>query len=131
MADGSKVPVQNLQVGAKMLGYDTTTGTYTVSIVKSISVVDTSNMLIIQTSDGTPFRVDANPRQTLWAKTASDTIGWVPVTQIKVGDDLFTQHGWVPVTSIEFAPAGTHVMYDIIASTPYFADGYLDPIYKT
>src|SRR5712691_5171351 len=130
MADGSQVPVQNLQVGAKMLGYDTTTGTYTVSIVKSITVVDTTNMLVIHTSDGTPFRVDANPRQTLWVKTAAGTIGWVPVTQIKVGDDLFTQNGWVPVTSIEFAPAGTHVMYDIVASTPYFADGYLDPIVK-
>ena len=131
MADGSQLPVQNLRVGAKMLGYDTTTGTYTISIVNSITVVDTTNMLIIHTSDGTPFRVDANPRQTLWVKTPSGTIGWVPVTQIKVGDDLFTQNGWVPVTSIEFAPAGTHVMYDIFASTPYFADGYLDPIYKT
>jgi hypothetical protein len=130
MADGSRVPVQNLKVGDKLLGYDPTTGTYTVSIVNSITVVDTTNMLIIHTSDGTPFRVDANPRQTLWVKTAAGTIGWMPVTQIKVGDDLWTQSGWVPVTGIEFAPAGHHVMYDIFASTPYFADGYLDPIHK-
>jgi hypothetical protein len=130
MANGSQVPVQNLQVGDKMLGYNTATGTYTVSVVNSIKIVDTTNMLVIHTSDGTPFRVDANPRQTLWAKTADGTIGWVPVTQIKVGDDLFTQSGWVPVTSIEYAPEGTHVMYDLFASTPYFADGYLDPMYK-
>ena len=130
MGDGSKVPVQNLEVGDEMLGYDTATGTYTISVVNSITVVDTTNMLIIHTSDGTPFRVDANPRQTLWVKTATGTIGWMPVTQIKAGDDLWTQNGWVPVTSIEFAPAGNHVMYDIIASVPYFADGYLDPIYK-
>ena len=130
MGDGSKVPVQNLEVGDKMLGYDTATGTYTISVVNSITVVDTTNMLIIHTSDGTPFRVDANPRQTLWVKTATGTIGWMPVTQIKAGDDLWTQNGWVPVTSIGFAPAGNHVMYDIIASVPYFADGYLDPIYK-
>jgi len=130
MASGSQVPVQNLQVGDKMLGYNTATGTYTVSVVNSIKIVDTTNMLIIHTSDGTPFRVDANPHQTLWAKTAAGTIGWTPVTQIKVGDDLWTQNGWVPVTSIEFAPAGNHVMYDIFASGPYFADGYLDPMYK-
>ncbi len=130
MADGSTIPVQNLKIGDKMLGYDTATGMYTVSIVNSINVVDTTNMLIIHTSAGTPFRVDANPRQTLWVKVADGTIGWLPVTQVKVGDDLWTQNGWVKVTSIEFAPAGQHVMYDIFASAPYFADGYLDPVHK-
>jgi hypothetical protein len=131
MADGSKVPVQNLKVGDQLLGYDPTTGRYTVSIITSIKVVDTSNMLIIHTSSGTPFRVDANPHQTLWVKTSDGTIGWLSVTLIKPGDYLYTVNGWTPVTSIEFAPAGTHVMYDIVASTPYFADGYLDPIVKT
>ena len=130
MADGSKVPVQNLKVGDQMLGYDPTTGKYAVSIVQSITIVDTSNMLIIHTTAGTPFRVDANPRQTLWVKAPDGTMGWTPVTQIKPGDELFTTNGWVTVTSIEFAPAGTHVMYDIVASTPYFTDGYLDPMHK-
>jgi len=130
MKDGSKVPVQNLKVGDMMLGYDTDAGTYAISVANAITIVVTTNMLIIHTSDGTPFRVDANQHQTLWVKTAAGSIGWVPVTQIKIGDDLFTQNGWVPVTTIEFAPAGHHVMYDIVASVPYFADGYLDPIYK-
>ncbi len=31
---------------------------------------------------------------------------------------------------IGFAQAGIHVMYDIIATMPYFADSYLDPVYK-
>ena len=131
MADGSKVSVQNLKVGDQMLGYDPTTGKYIVSTVQSIAIVDTSNMLIIHTSSGTPFRVDANPRQTLWVKTPDGATAWTPVTQVKPGDQLFTPNGWAQVTSIEFAPAGRHVMYDIIASAPYFADGYLDPIYKT
>jgi YVTN family beta-propeller protein len=131
MSDGSKVPVQNLQVGDQMLGYDPTLGKYAVSTVKSITIVDTTNMLVIHTSAGTPFRVDANPRQTLWAKAPDGTTAWTPVTLIKRGDQLLTPNGWVQVTSIEFAPAGIHVMYDIIASVPYFADGYLDPMYKT
>lgn len=130
LADGSKVPVQNLKVGDQLLGYDPTTGKYTVSIVNSIAVVDTSNMLIIHTTAGTPFRVDANPRQTLWVRFPDRTMAWTPVTQIKPGDELFTPNGWVKVTSIEFAPSGKHVMYDIFASVPYFADGYLDPIHK-
>ena len=113
-----------------MLGYNTTTSQFTVSLVTSIRVVDTSNMLIINTAAGIPFRVDANPRQTLWVQNSTGGMGWTPVTAIHPGDSLFTVNGWVRVTGIEFAPAGTHVMYDIIATAPYFADGYLDPFHK-
>ena len=130
MHDGTRMPVQNLRVGDRMLGYNTTTSRFTVSLVTSIKVVDTSNMLIINTAAGIPFRVDANPRQTLWVQNSTGGIGWTPVTAIHPGDSLFTVNGWVRVTGIEFAPAGTHVMYDIIATAPYFADGYLDPLHK-
>jgi len=131
MADRSTVPVQNLKVGDQMLGYDTATGKFTISTVTSITTVVTHNMLVINTASGQPFRVDANPKQTLWVKTIDGQIGWMPVTLIKVGDCLFTQNGWTPVTSIEYAPLGNHIMYDIISTAPYFASGYLDPIRKT
>src|SRR6266550_1296115 len=128
--NGTSIAVQNLRVGDRMLGYNTTTSQFTVSLVTSIRVVDTSNMLIINTAAGIPFRVDANPRQTLWVQNSTGGMGWTPVTAIHPGDSLFTVNGWVRVTGIEFAPAGTHVMYDIIATAPYFADGYLDPFHK-
>ncbi len=130
MLDGSTVPVQNLHVGDRLLGYNTTANQFTVSTIKAFKQVDTGNMIIIHTTAGTPFRVDANPRQTLWVKTAGGQIGWRSVTQIVSGDSLFTQNGWVPVTSIGFAPSGDHVMFDITATAPYFASGYLDPVYK-
>lgn len=130
MADETQVPVQNLKVGDKMMGYDTSTGTFAVSTVNSVTAVDTSNMLIIHTTDGTPFRVDSNPHQTLWVRTSTGSTGWLPVTQIVSGEYLFTVSGWTQVTSIEFAPAGNHVMFDIFASMPYFASGYLDPFRK-
>jgi len=131
MAGGGSVAVQNLQVGDQMLGYNTTTGKFTVATLISIKIVDTSNMLVINTEIGVPFRVDANPAQTLWVRTVDGSVGWVPVTQIQPGDSLFTVNGWVRVTSIEFAPAGSHVMFDINATAPYFADGYLDPLHKS
>ncbi len=130
MEDTTKLPVQNLKVGERMLGYDTVTGQFTVSLVEQITAVDTDNMIIIHTTAGTPFRVDANPHQTLWTKRADNSVLWLPVTELKPGDSLFTDNGWVNVTSIEFAQAGTHVMFDIVATQPYFAAGYLDPIYK-
>ena len=130
LADGSRVPVQSLRVGDQLLGYNTATGQLAGSVVSSIKTVITGNQLIIITDTGQPFRVDANPAQTLWVKTASGSIGWLSVTQIKVGDSLFTVNGWVPVTVIQFAPAGQHIMFDITATVPYFASGYLDPVHK-
>jgi len=130
MEDGTSVPVQNLAVGDRLLGYDTDLGTFTVAIIRDIQAVGTANMLVINTEAGVPIRVDANPRQTLWVKTAGGSIGWLGVTELDVGDSLFSLDGWVRVTSIEFAPSGLHVMYDIIATAPYFAAGYLDPPIK-
>ncbi len=128
--DGTDAPVQNLHVGDRLLGYDTETGTFTVSVITAIQVVDTSNMLVINTEAGAPLRVDANPHQTLWVRSADGTVGWKPVTEIVLGDSLFTLAGWVQVTSVEFAREGRHVMFDIIATMPYFASGYLDPPIK-
>ena len=63
-------------------------------------------------------------------KSAGGGVAWKPVTEIVLGDSLFTVDGWVRVTSIEFAHEGRHVMFDIIATAPYFASGYLDPPIK-
>lgn len=130
LANGTKIPVQNLKVGDVMLGYDTTTGQLTTSAVLSIESVSTSNMLIIHTQSGVPFRVDANPKQTLWVKTPDGNTQWLPVTSIQPEDYLLTPSGWTRVSHIEFASAGKHTMFDIIATMPYFTDNYLDPIFK-
>jgi hypothetical protein len=130
LTDGSQIPVQNLKVGNQMLGYDTATGNFRVSLVKTIVTVTTYDMLVIHTRYGAPYRTDANPHQTLWVKTSEGSVSWLPVTEIRVGDYLFTPDGWVIVTSIDFIPMGNYTMYDIIASIPYFANGYLDPVRK-
>lgn len=130
MADGSLVPVQNVVAGDQMLGYDPKTEQFTVSTVTAIWTMTTDNMLVIHTGQGAPFRTDANPHQTLYVKTTDGFLGWLPVTQIKVGDGLFTPDGWTNVIAIDYMQSGHYMMYDMIATTPYFASGYLDPIYK-
>lgn len=130
MADGGQVPIQNLQTGDLMMGYDISLGQFTTSRILSFENVTTSNMMVIDTAAGIPFRVDANPRQTLWTKAPDGSTGWIPVTSIQRGDELFTPNGWTPVTKIEFAPRGQHTMFEIVASMPYFADHYLDPMWK-
>jgi len=127
MANGSKVAVQNLKVGDQLLGYNPATGQYTISTITSIKIVDATTMLVINTGTGTPLRVDASPTEILWTRLPDGTALWLPVTQLKVGDDLWTPNGWVPVLSIASVTGGHHVMYDITATDPYFANDYLDP----
>ncbi|TMI22676.1 matrixin family metalloprotease [Candidatus Bathyarchaeota archaeon] len=127
MADGTRVPVQNIRVGDKMLGYETTYGSYTISTVTRVTVVPATNMLVIHTDGGIPLRVDASTTENLWTKPSSGAALWLPVTQLRVGDSLLTQQGWRAVTRIEVILEGNHVMYDISATQPYFANGYLDP----
>ena len=131
MANRSRIPVQNLVVGDSMLCYDAERGQFTLSIVLNMIRVDTVNMLILNTEAGIPVGVDANSAQTLWAKKSDSTIRWVPVTQLQVGDYLFYENEtWIRITGIHFAPGGIHAMFDIMASAPYFANGYLDPQQK-
>src|SRR6266487_2095854 len=78
-ADGSRVRVQNLHVGAVMFGYNTTTSQYSTSIIRMVYPVVTTNMLVINTAAGVPIRVEANLRQTLWTKT-----GWTPAPLMRV-----------------------------------------------
>jgi hypothetical protein len=127
MAGRGQIPVQNINVGDKLMGYDTSTGQYTISTVTSIKIVITTTLLVIHTATGTPLRTDASPTEIFWTRLQNGTALWLPVTQLTSGDDLWTQNGWVPVLSITYVSTGQHTMYDITATTPYFANGYLDP----
>jgi hypothetical protein len=127
MADGSRVTVQNVKVGDQLLGYDPATGKYAVSTVTAVKVVYATSLLVIDTGTCTPLRTDASPTEILWTKLPDGTMLWLPVTQLKVGDFLWTQSGWVPVLHITSVDTGTHIMYDITATVPYFANGILDP----
>jgi hypothetical protein len=127
MADGSQVPVQNIRIGDKMMGYDTSTCQYTISTVTSIKIVETTTLLVIHTANGAPLRTDASPTEILWTRLQNGTALWLPVTQLRSGDALWTQNGWDPVLDITYVSTGLHSMYDITATIPYFANGYLDP----
>lgn len=127
MANGTQAPVQNLAVGSQMLGYDPITGRSVVSTVTSIVIKNATNMLVINTGIGSPLRVDASVTEVLWTRLSNGTVLWLPAPEEQVGCDLWTQNGWVAITSINYAPAGNHTMWDITATAPYFASGYLDP----
>jgi len=96
---------------------------YSDSAVTVTKNLDASNMPVTKTETRTQLRVDASPTKMLWTKLSNGTAPWPPVTQLAPGGSLFTQNVWTRVTSIQLAPAGHHIMYDITATVPYVADG--------
>ncbi|MBO0888589.1 hypothetical protein J2P12_05755, partial [Candidatus Bathyarchaeota archaeon] len=131
LADKSRVPVQNLQPGMRLLSYNVTTSEFAVSTITRIATVNTHDMLMIDTAQGRTLRTDNATVQKLWVKRGNGNIGWMSVTQLRVGDSLFVpeSNSWTQVTSIKDTP-GSYVMYDIYDTSPgdYIANGYLDPV---
>ncbi|OLE90216.1 MAG: hypothetical protein AUF79_10855 [Crenarchaeota archaeon 13_1_20CM_2_51_8] len=130
MADGSTNTVQNIKAGDRLVGYDPNTGSYSVSIVKSTDTVQVNSLLVIHTESGSVLRTDASRTEVLWTKQQNGNTLWLPVTMLRVGDSLFTQHGWSRVTKID-ATSVHQTMWDITATLPYFANGYLDPAWRS
>jgi len=131
LTNRTSVPVQNLRVGISLLSYDTAANQYAVSTIIQLNIVYTSNMLVIRTQDPMPLRVDNATAQRLYVKTATGFTGWLSVTMLRPRDYLYNalDQRWTMVTSIELAPSGIHIMYDIYTTAPgnYIANGYLDP----
>jgi len=126
LADGSKVPVQNISVGDEVIVYNVPTGYQTVAIVYQIVTHTVNNTLTIHTTaGGTPFRADANPAMKLWVLTANGPVE-KPITTIQSGDQIYNYDlgHWVSVTDITITYGGLHTVYDLL-TTPNFSNGLL------
>lgn len=132
LADRTQIPVQNLQVGARLLSYDMATRQYVVTTITRFVTVETHNQMVISTSSGKPLIVDQNPAQRLYVKLPDGTVALMSVTDLRVGFDLFDaiSQTWVSITHIQYQNGGNHLMYDIYTTSPgnYIANGYLDPL---
>jgi hypothetical protein len=132
LADRSQVPVQQLQVGIRLLSYDMATRQYVYTTITRFVTVVTHDQMVISTGTGKPLIVDQNPAQKLYVKLPDGTVTLMSVTDLKVGYDLFDAiaQTWSLITDIHHENGGTHVMYDIYTTAPgnYIANGYLDPL---
>jgi len=116
----------------QLLSYDMTTHAYVNTTIMQFVTVVTYNQIVISTGTGKPLIVDQNPAQELYVKLPDGTVTLMPVTELKVGYDLFDalSQTWVPVTGVHYENGGRHTMYDIYTTAPgnYIANGYLDPL---
>ncbi len=137
MADGSRVPVQNLIAGDRVIMYDVYTGASLPATIVSIRETFVNNQLILYTQDGLPLRVDANPRLKFYTLT-SDGLVLKPVTLFQAGDFIYNHDAgrWATLTQVNVIYGGSHEFYDLLTD-PYLntngqylnfiANGYADP----
>ncbi len=129
--DGSKIPVQNIFPGTQVIIYDVPSNHETVATVTLVETVVTESLLTIHTSDGLPFRADANPRMVLWVLGTDGPVR-KPITLIQPGDQIynFDIGRWVSVTKVTVSFGGQHLMYDLATDQTvlgeYIANGYPD-----
>lgn len=131
LANRTQVPVENLRAGLTLLSYNVTTKQFETSSVTRMQLVPTDDELTIHTSAGPVLLTDNSTLQKLWVRQSNGNTGWIPVTQLRIGDYLYQplKQQWTRVTQIDYTP-GSFVMYDIYTTAPgnYIANGYLDPV---
>jgi hypothetical protein len=127
MASGSKIPVQNVRVGDRVIVYNVPTGYQTVATVYGISRVSVNNTLTIHTSaGGAPFRADANPDMKLWVLTPFGSVE-KPITAMQQGDQIYNYDikSWVQVTDVTITYGGLHTMYDLLTIPNFSSNGLI------
>jgi len=126
LADGGKVPVQNVQLGTKVMVYNVPTGYRTVASVSEVQTVTVNNALTIYTTARLPFRADANPNMKLWVLTSNGPAE-KPITLIGTGDQIYNYdvQSWVRVTDVTITYGGQHTMYDLLTTPNFTSNGLI------
>ena len=124
MADGSTRPVEKIDVGDQVLGYDPVTRSY---VTETVGMVTSAKAPVILNINDGALRTTLDD-QPIYVKN-STTEGWIlNPAQIQVGWQLFdVENGaWVTVASIDYELQKTKV-YDFQTDGPgtYLGNGYL------
>lgn len=127
LADGRRIPVQNVHAGMRVVVYNVPTAYETIATVSQIQTVIVNNTLTINTTaGGSPFRADANPYMKLWVLTPNGPVER-PITTISTGDQIYNYdvRSWVRVTDVTITYGGLHTMYDILTDPNFTNSGLI------
>lgn len=127
MADGTRVPVQNVRVGDRVIVYNVPTGYQTTATVDRVVTHTVNNTLTFHTTaGGNPFRADANPNMKLWVLTPSGPVE-KPITTVQPGDQIYSYDlgHWVRVTDVTITNGGHHTMYDLLTNPNFTSNGLI------
>jgi hypothetical protein len=127
LASGTQIPVQDLQIGQKVLSYNTHTGKIVTTTVYNNTAIHVSQVLDI--NNGLLYASGLND-QPIYAQFQNGTQKWVELGQLTVGMKIFdpVTNSWTPVTSIQTI-SGSFTVYDLRTANAqinnYVANGVL------
>jgi hypothetical protein len=127
LADGNRIPVQNIRVGDKVLVYNVPTGISDDSYrVSGCNPYCEHTLTIHTTAGGAPFRADANPDMKMWVLTPIGPVE-TPITTIQAGDQIYNYdiRSWVTVTDVTITYGGQHTMYDLLTTPNFTSNGLI------
>jgi len=132
MADGTKKAIENVQLGDKVLSYNTYTGETREGTVLELESPVREGLYTIEFDDGTDIEV--TNEHPFYTRKADETLGWssiMPeetyketktidnVMPLEVGDDVLTEAGvWTKIMSIEYNE-GTVQTYNLKEVSSY------------
>ncbi len=121
-SQGHSVPVQNLQVGDKILSYDPVTSKFVRDRVTSINVTHVTSLIDINNA---MLYVSGLHDQPIYVKLPNGNTKWIMVGQLNTSDSLIEPitGKWAPVTSIQLV-GGNFTVYDISGSYSFYQGGH-------
>lgn len=119
LANGTQIPVQDLQPGMKTMSYDTSNGSLIQSTVSSVTETNVSNLLELNHQ----IYISGMGDQPVYVKLANGTTEWLVLGKVNYGMSVFdpVNHTWIPVTSITLHN-GNYTVYDVVTARQ-FTDG--------
>ena len=111
LADGSRAPIDQIEPGDTVVGYDTETGVFgSHQVLDQWSHLDDGDMVTVTLEDGTS--VSATDDHLFWL---ADDRSWVEAEDLQAGDQLLDADGTTEtVTNVDvYTPAGGELVWEL------------------
>ncbi len=123
LANGTLIPVQDLQPGMKTLSYDTSNNSLIESTVSNVTESNVSNVLELNHQ----LYISGMGDQPVFVKLANGSTQWLILGKVNYGMSIFdpVNNTWIPVTSITLHN-GHYAVYDVVTTRQFTNGGHTE-----
>ena len=113
LANGTQIPVQDLQPGMKAMSYDISNGSLIQSTVSKVTETNVSNVLELNHQ----VYISGMGDQPVYVKLVNGSTEWLVLGKVNYGMSVFDplNNTWIPVTSITLHN-GHYSVYDVVTA---------------
>ncbi|QRF75145.1 hypothetical protein Thermo_00638 [Thermoplasmatales archaeon] len=121
LANGTSIPVQDLQPGMKAMSYDTSNGSLIQSTVSKVTETNVSNVLELNHQ----VYISGMGDQPVFVKLSNGSTEWLVLGKVNYGMSVLdpVNNTWIPVTSITLHN-GHYAVYDVVTASQLTIGGY-------